>query len=101
MTMEDNLKYNKRIKGEGYRKYDNYDAIEIPHFSAIPSDYKGYMGVPISFLDKFCPEQFEIINPGICRKSATEELIAPGLDGWHIDKKRKFARIFIKHKEQP
>ena len=101
MTMEENLKFNKRIRDIGYRKYDNYNAIEIPHFSAIPSDYSGYMGVPISFLDKYCPEQFVIINPGICKTKPTNDLIAPGLDGWHIDKKRKFARIFIKHKEQP
>lgn len=42
-------------------KYDNYDAIEIPFVDAIPSDYKGAMGVPITFMDKYCPEQFEII----------------------------------------
>ena len=62
MTMADNLKFSrhKEIKEKGYQKYDNYDAIEVPFTDAIPSDYEGVMGVPISFLDKYCPEQFEI-----------------------------------------
>jgi len=65
MTMADNLKYSrhKEIKGkESYNRYDNYDAIEVPYTDAIPSDYDGAMGVPISFLHKYCPEQFEIIK---------------------------------------
>lgn len=64
MTMADNIKFSKHkeIKGTGYQKYDNYDAIEVPFTDAIPSDYDGVMGVPISFLDKYCPEQFEIIG---------------------------------------
>ena len=64
MTMAENLKYSKHaeIKANGYQKYDNYDAIEIPFTDAIPSDYQGVMGVPISFLDKYCPEQFEIVK---------------------------------------
>lgn len=70
MTMEDNLKFSKHkeIKEFGYQKYDNYDAIEVPFTDAIPSDYDGIMGVPISFLPKYCPEQFEIID-GIGRYS--------------------------------
>ena len=63
MTMEDNLRYNKKMKDkETYDHYDNYDAIEVPYTDAIPSDYEGVMGVPISFLDKYCPEQFEILR---------------------------------------
>ena len=63
MTMEDNLRYNKKMKDkEAYEHYDNYDAIEVPFTDAIPSDYEGVMGVPISFLDKYCPEQFEILG---------------------------------------
>ncbi|MBL7786031.1 MAG: adenine-specific methyltransferase EcoRI family protein [Chitinophagales bacterium] len=63
MTMEDNLKFNKKlIDKESYDRYDNYDAIEVPFTDAIPSDYDGIMGVPISFLDKYCPEQFEILG---------------------------------------
>lgn len=65
MTMADNLKYSKHkeIKGkQAYDRYDNYDAIEVPFTDAIPSDYNGVMGVPISFLDKYNPEQFEILG---------------------------------------
>ena len=65
MTMADNLKYSKHkeIKGQkSYLKYDNYKAIEVPFTDAIPSDYSGVMGVPISFLDKYSPEQFEIVG---------------------------------------
>ncbi len=65
MTMEDNLRYSrhKELKGKtNYDHYDNYDAIEVPFTDAIPSDYDGVMGVPISFLDKYCPEQFEIMG---------------------------------------
>lgn len=64
MTMEDNIKFSKHkeVQVVGYQKYDNYDAIEVPFSDAIPSDYDGVMGVPISFLDKYCPEQFEIVG---------------------------------------
>lgn len=64
MTMHDNIKFSKHkeINGKGYQKYDNYDAIEIPYTDSIPSDYDGIMGVPISFLEKYCPEQFEILG---------------------------------------
>lgn len=71
MTMADNVKFNKKIlkrfeelNSEPYPKYDNYDAIEVPYADAIPSDYKGIMGVPISFLEKHNPDEFEII--GMC-----------------------------------
>jgi hypothetical protein len=64
MTMDDNIKYSKHkeVKGKPYQHYDNYDAIEVPFTDAIPSDYKGVMGVPISFLTKHSPEQFEILG---------------------------------------
>ena len=66
MSMEDNILYSKHkeIQNIGYQHYDNYDAIEVPYTDAIPSDYDGVMGVPISFLDKYCPEQFEIVWRG-------------------------------------
>jgi hypothetical protein len=66
MTMADNYKYSKHkeVRGNEYQKYDNYDAINVPFTDSIPSDYDGAMGVPISFLDKYCPEQFEIL--GMC-----------------------------------
>lgn len=62
MTMEENLRFNKKLSGHGeYQRYDNYDAIEVPFTNAIPSDYDGVMGVPITFLDKYNPDQFEIL----------------------------------------
>ena len=66
MTMADNLKFSKhkQVRELGYQKYDNYDAIEVPFTDAIPSDYDGVMGVPITFLEKYNPEQFEIV--GMC-----------------------------------
>lgn len=69
-TMEHNLKFNKKLKNKlekeygkiEYPHYDNYDAIEVPFIECIPSDYDGVMGVPITFLDKYNPRQFEIIG---------------------------------------
>ena len=65
MTMADNFKHSKHKdirERKRYVHYENYDAIEIPYTDAIPSDYDGVMGVPTSFLDKYCPEQFEILG---------------------------------------
>ncbi|MDD5664563.1 MAG: adenine-specific methyltransferase EcoRI family protein [Victivallaceae bacterium] len=106
MTMAENLKYSKHkeIKGKkAYEKYDNYDAIEVPFTDAIPSDYDGVMGVPISFLDKYCPEQFEILG-------ATESEGRGFSNGlWDESSKvsqplvkgqRVYKRIFIKHKRE-
>ena len=66
MSMKDNLMYGKHkdLKEFGYRRYENYDAIDVPYSDSIPDDYNGIMGVPITFLDKYCPEQFEIIWRG-------------------------------------
>lgn len=69
-TMEHNLKFNKKLRKKfekdygniEYPHYDNYDAIEVPFTDAIPSDYDGVMGVPITFMDKYNPDQFEIIG---------------------------------------
>lgn len=67
MTTADNLKYNKKLirrldGASDYFQYDNYDAIEVPFVDAIPSDHAGVMGVPITWLDKYNPEQFEILG---------------------------------------
>ena len=66
MTMEDNIMFSKHkeLREKGYSNYDNYDAIEVPFSDAIPINYKGMMGVPITYLDKYCPEQFDIM--GMC-----------------------------------
>ena len=64
MTMAENRKFSKKVIDSDvcYKKYDNYDAIEVSFTDAIPSDYAGVMGVPISFLDKYSPDQFEILG---------------------------------------
>ncbi len=66
MTYEDNLKYSKHkdLIANGYIHYDNYDAIDVPYTDAIPGDYDGIMGVPITFLDKYNPDQYEILGLG-------------------------------------
>lgn len=68
-TMEHNLKFNKKLQKKlekdygklEYPRYDNYDAIEVPFTECIPSDYDGVMGVPITFMDKYNPDQFDIV----------------------------------------
>ena len=64
MTAVDHLKYSKHddVKGVGFLRYDNFDAIEVPHTDAIPADEPGAMGVPITFLDRYNPDQFEIVG---------------------------------------
>ena len=80
MSMADNKKFNKKVQSSAtvYQPYDNYNAIEVPFTNAIPSDYKGVMGVPISFLDKYNPDQFEIVkfrhgddDEDLCLKNGT------------------------------
>ncbi|MBR7028514.1 MAG: adenine-specific methyltransferase EcoRI family protein [Bacteroidaceae bacterium] len=73
----------KHYTPEEYPKYDNYDAINVKKVSEIPLDYDGVMGVPITFLDKYCPEQFEIV----------------GLDRYVEDNPRYGHRFTIKGKE--
>ena len=64
MTEQDNVKFSKHkeVQGVGYSTYDNYDAIEVPFADSIPADFDGVMGVPISFLNKYNPDQFEILG---------------------------------------
>lgn len=64
MTKADNTRFSnhKEIRGVGYVQYDNFDAIEVPYVDAIPSDHSGMMGVPITFLDRYNPDQFEILG---------------------------------------
>jgi hypothetical protein len=105
MTMDENLKYSKHkeIKGKKvYNKYDNYDVIEVSFTDAIPSDYDGVMGVPVSFLDKYSPEQFEIIG------TSANGLVSNKWKLSHfkkhnnpfIDKKPIYQRVFIRHKKK-
>ncbi len=113
MTMADNLKFSKhkQIKGKkSYDHYDNYDAIEVPYVDAIPSDYDGVMGVPISFLDKHNPGQFEVVgitdrddNSGFKTKEYTEEdvpnygdLNRRGVIKFGNEYKSTYARLLIR-----
>jgi hypothetical protein len=129
MTMADNIKFSKHkeVKGKAYQKYDNYDAIEIPFTDAIPSDYDGIMGVPISFIPKYSPEQFEIVALGIgegnftptkkyqkfrdpkTKKNISDKrdylLYVKDEDGKYLTAddylvNKVYARILIKHKKQ-
>ena len=104
-----NLDHNKRhelldlvcrYSPEEYPRYDNYDAINVDKTSDIPCNYAGIMGVPITFLDKYNPEQFEIIG-------MTENNIAlsqywlkgfPKYDRPYINGERKYPRILIRNK---
>lgn len=111
MSMADNLRYNKKLikalktkfNMNTYPKYDNYDAIEIPYSDAIPIDYEGAMGVPITYLDRHNSDQFEILDCNDFKK--------PGVPfkahGLIKDKEAKigdcitYARILIKRKQRP
>ena len=81
----------KKYNEEEYPKYDNYDAIEVSKVTDIPMDYYGVMGVPITFLDKYCPEQFEIVGQMMTTKVTEFNFGYPYIDG-----KKKFARVLIK-----
>ena len=81
----------KKYNTEEYPKYDNYDAIEVGKTKDIPMDYNGIMGVPITFLDKYCPEQFEIVGQMMTTKVTEFNFGYPYIDG-----KKKFARLLIK-----
>lgn len=105
MTMEDNKRFNSRIKSNenSYLTYDNYNAIEIPVTSGIPSDYDEIMGVPISFLDKYNPEQFEIIGIDFQVKNGVLDSIKNNqhdgkFDRAYINGNRLYSRILIQHK---
>ncbi|MCL2074593.1 MAG: adenine-specific methyltransferase EcoRI family protein [Marinilabiliaceae bacterium] len=97
-TMAVNLSENSKMKGkDSYDRYDNYDAIEVPLIKLIPSDYDGIMGVPISFLNKYCPQQFEIVGSA---EDKDYYLIVFGKNKGRItiEGHQPFKRIFIKHR---
>ncbi len=110
MTMEDNKKFNKKVATSDifYKVYDNYDAIEVPFVDGIPKVYDGIMGVPISFLDKYSPEQFEIAGMAAGNSRATgfnfdvQYRPHPNDRGGCgvIEGERVYARILIKHRRE-
>lgn len=87
LTMQD----WKDTKGVEYPKYDNYDAIEVSKSNQIPSDYDGVIGVPISFLHKFSPDQFEIL--GLDKDYTSDK------SRFRINNKTLYARILIRHRK--
>lgn len=105
MSMADNLRFNKKLDGKNaYQQYDNYHAMEVPFTNAIPSDYDGVMGVPISFLDKYNPEQFEIVVSDYQLKDGLiPELLKSDWSGktdrGYIGNQRMYSRLLIKHKK--
>lgn len=90
------LLLQKKYKGheDEYPKYDNYDAIEVGKTKDIPIDYEGVMGVPITFLDKYSPEQFEIL--GIDRYIKNNPNYGKR---FLLSGKEVYARILIKNKK--
>ena len=88
---EDLILYKQYIKDD-YLKYDNYDAINVNKTSDIPMDYYDTMGVPITFLDKYNPEQFEIVGTS----TADMPKGAPYVKG-----KRIYERILIRRRHRP
>ena len=89
---EDLLCYAKYDK-EKYPKFDNYNAINVNYVKDIPANYKGKIGVPISFMNKYNPDQFEILG-----KMSTTKIDEYNYGYPYIDGKKKFARIIIKRK---
>lgn len=80
----------KKYSPDEYSYYDNYDAINVDKVAEIPYDYDGIMGVPITFLDKYNPDQFEIVG--------NEQTLGIAKGRGYINGKRLYARIFIRRK---
>ena len=90
----------KEYSPDEYPRYDNYDAIEVSKTAEIPVDYFGVMGVPITFLDKYCPNQFEIIG---CSDNGAvpDEYKLPHFKAHNepfIDGKKLYKRLFIRRR---
>ncbi len=86
----------KKYNPEEYPKYDNYDAIEVSKYSEIPLDFAGVMGVPITFLDKYNPEQFEIIGSN---RGVGQDPNGIYGRGSFVNGKETFKRLFIRNKK--
>jgi hypothetical protein len=82
MTMAENLKFSKNLRGKAaYDRYDNYDAIDVSTYKEIPSDFGGVMGVPVTFLDKYNPDQFRIL--GLSRYTKTKGMSKEFVDAYY------------------
>ena len=102
--LQEELELVRRYSPKRYVKYDNYDAIEVGQVKDIPCDWAGPMGVPITFMDKYCPKQFEIVGliAGNIRGMAGIPT-STGRDGPYVGGKLKYGRILIRnrHPEKP
>lgn len=111
MTMADNLRFSKGLRGrKAYERYANFDAIEVGTYKEIPSDYNGVMGVPVTFLARYDPDQFEIIANGDDRDEM-EALGVPPLGREYVGnvgrrklglasiQKAAYKRILIRHRK--
>ena len=97
---EDMILY-KKYNSEEYPKYDNYNAIEVGKVAEIPMDYDGVMGVPITFMDKHNPEQFDIIGMGEDNGSGHSGGVwNGGSKSCLVNGKAAFKRIFIRRRTQ-
>jgi len=85
----------KKYNPEEYPTYDNYEAIEVSKTNDIPIDYKGVMGVPITFMNKYNPDQFEIIG---CNRGIDQDPKGIYGRGSYLNGKETFKRLFIKNK---
>lgn len=92
----------KKYTPEDYPKYDNYDAINVNKVSEIPNDYYGIIGVPITFIDKYNPAQFEIVGLAASAGYNVDIVGIPFLGDKDarplINGKNTYARIFIRRK---
>jgi hypothetical protein len=94
----------KRYEPKIYPAYDNYKAIEVSKFKEIPCDYDGVMGVPLTFLEKHNPEQFEIVGSDYeVKDGLLPQLLRADWDGkidrGYVNGKRLYARIFVRNKQ--
>lgn len=94
MTEKDIIKFATK---KPFQKYDNYDAIEIEKVQNIPKDYEGVMGVPVSFLSKYNPDQFDILGSNRGVNQDPNKIYGKGS---YINGKETFKRLFIKHKKK-
>lgn len=94
----ENLTLYKKYSPDEYPKYDNYDAIEVSKVSDIPCDYDGLMGVPITFMDKYNPDQFEILGKSddFARSITIKNKIKNNPGRFYVSGKRIYDRIIIK-----
>ena len=98
---EDLILYKKYNKNE-FPTYDNYNAIEVSKTNDIPMDYEGVMGVPITFLNKYNPEQFEIVGNDYNAREVPKLIKTKWIgkiDRGYVNEKRLYVRILIKHKK--